>query len=202
MFTGIIEATGSIVSVHSQGDNKSFWINSPFSAQLRVDQSVSHDGVCLTVEEVRNGQHRVTAISETLKKTNLGSWQKDTIVNLERCLQLSGRIDGHLVQGHVDATATCTQITEANGSWQFRFSYPPEFSSMIIEKGSICVNGISLTVFNVTLSEFEVAIIPYTYDHTNINRLKNGSIVNLEFDMIGKYINRIMATHTQELSRH
>jgi riboflavin synthase len=192
MFTGIIEATGTITSVDSQGDNKIFWVRSPLSPDLRVDQSVSHDGVCLTIEEIRDDQHRVTAIAETLRKSNLGEWKPGAVVNLERSIQLNQRLDGHLVQGHVDATASCTKIVEAGGSWQFTFEYPAEFETSVIEKGSISLNGISLTVFNVTSSQFEVGIIPYTFSHTNIQLIRKGMWVNLEFDMIGKYINRIV----------
>jgi riboflavin synthase len=191
MFTGIIEDTGTITSIDSQGNNKSFWITSGISDALRVDQSVSHDGVCLTVEQIQGKQHRVTAVAETLTKSNLSTWQPGLLINLERSLQLNDRIDGHLVQGHVDTTARCVAVSEKDGSWQYRFSYPPSFNTLIIEKGSISINGISLTAFNVNSNEFEVAIIPYTYEHTNIRNVKKGSIVNLEFDLLGKYINRI-----------
>lgn len=192
MFTGIIEAIGVVTSINSQGDNKTFWVSSPLSNAFKVDQSVSHDGVCLTVEEVGEGQHRVTAISETLNKSNLGQWRLDTHVNLERSIQLNQRLDGHLVQGHVDATARCLKVVKLEGSWQFTFDFPPSFDTLLIEKGSVCINGISLTVFNLGSKTFDVGIIPYTFDHTNINQLKEGSVVNLEFDMVGKYINRIM----------
>ena len=191
MFTGIIEATGTVKSVHSQGDNKSFWIDSTLSASFHEDQSVTHDGVCLTIEEVRQGTHRVTAIAETLKKTNLDNWQTGTVVNLERSLQLNQRIDGHLVQGHVDTVARCTGVVENKGSWEFSFEIPRQFNSLVIEKGSIAINGTSLTVFNVGANEFSVAIIPYTYEHTNIRYLREGMFVNVEFDMLGKYVNRI-----------
>jgi len=193
MFTGIIEAIGFVTAINSQGDNKTFWISSPLSNEFKVDQSVSHDGVCLTVEEIKDGQHRVTAIAETLKKSNLGQWRLDTQINLERSIQLSQRLDGHLVQGHVDTTAHCLKVVHANGSWQFTFDFPPSFGTLLIEKGSISINGISLTVFNLNNKTFDVGIIPYTFNHTNINQLNEGSVVNLEFDMIGKYINRIMA---------
>ena len=193
MFTGIIEAIGSVTAINSQGDNKTFWISSPLSNEFKVDQSVSHDGVCLTVEETKNGQHRVTAIAETLRKSNLGQWRIGTQINLERSIQLSQRLDGHLVQGHVDTTAYCLKVAQANGSWQFTFDFPPSFSTLLIEKGSISINGISLTIFNLNNKTFDVGIIPYTFNHTNINQLTEGSVVNLEFDMVGKYINRIMA---------
>jgi riboflavin synthase len=190
MFTGIIETTGEITDSFSKGTNTTFWISSPVSDELKVDQSVSHNGVCLTVEEVVQGRHRVTAIAETLQKTNLGQWKPGHLVNMERCLPLNGRLDGHLVQGHVDATGTCLQKKPVDGSYEFRFGFPDQFASLVIEKGSICLNGISLTVFNVGRNEFTVAIIPYTFEHTNIKSIEPGSVVNLEFDLIGKYINR------------
>ena len=190
MFTGIIENTGVIKELQSNGTNKTFWITSPLSGELKIDQSLSHNGVCLTVEEIKNGMHRVTAIEETLLKTNLGAWQLGSIVNLERCMQLNGRLDGHIVQGHVDVTAECIAVIEKDGSWEYSFTFQEKFSALIIEKGSITLNGISLTLFNVGINSFSVAVIPYTYEHTNINRLKEGDGVNVEFDIIGKYINR------------
>lgn len=190
MFTGIIEATGRIQEVSTKGTNKTFWITSPLSHELKIDQSISHDGVCLTVEEVRDGAHRVTAIEETLEKTNLASWSAGQTVNLERCMIMNGRLDGHIVQGHVDATAVCVDRQDLDGSWEFRFSIPEQFAPLIIEKGSIAVNGTSLTIFNITRTEFTVAIIPYTYHHTSISQVQKNSIVNIEFDMIGKYIQR------------
>lgn len=188
MFTGIVENIGLVKEVIATGSNRSFWIESPVSSYLKTDQSVSHNGVCLTVEEVKEGCHRVTAIDETLQKTNLGHWLAGTLVNLERCLQLNDRLDGHLVQGHVDATGTCSKVKEKDGSWEFEISFPPKFSSLVIEKGSVCLNGISLTAFNVKKKKFTVAIIPYTYNNTNIKELKKGDTVNIEFDIIGKYI--------------
>lgn len=190
MFTGIIEHTGVVKSVISNGSNRSFWIESPVSHELKTDQSVSHSGVCLTVEEVADNQHRITAIDETLKKTNLGTWEEGSLVNLERCLVMNGRLDGHLVQGHVDATGTCTGKTIKDGSWEFEISFPRPFAELIIEKGSICLNGISLTAFAVKKKHFKVAIIPYTFEHTNLKTLEPGQTVNLEFDMIGKYLLR------------
>jgi riboflavin synthase len=190
MFTGIIETTGKIASVEQKGGNKIFWISSSIATELKVDQSVSHNGVCLTVEEVIDNQHRVTAIAETLNKTDLGAWQTGDLVNLERCLVFNGRLDGHLVQGHVDTTAFCTFRKEMGGSWQFGFEFPSSFAPYIIEKGSISLNGISLTVFNVTANSFEVGIIPYTFHHTNIQHIQPGRTVNLEFDVIGKYVKR------------
>lgn len=191
MFTGIIEALGSVENVFENGSNKTFWISSPLSTELKVDQSVAHNGVCLTVEEVKEGQHRVTAIDETLKKTNLHSWNIGTLINLERCLAMHGRLDGHIVQGHVDTTATCIELNALDGSWEYRFQFDRSFGALVIEKGSISVNGTSLTIFNVTDNAFTVAIIPYTYNHTNIQQVHPGSLVNIEFDMIGKYVNRI-----------
>jgi len=191
MFTGIIEATGTVTSVISQGNNKTFWIRSALSSHFKVDQSVSHDGVCLTVEEISDDSHRVTAIKETLEKSNLSNWSDGHMINLERSLQLNARIDGHLVQGHVDAVARCVAVVEQQGSWQYRFAFPENFKNLVIEKGSIAINGISLTLFNVGMNEFEVAIIPYTHDHTNIKEIKKGMSVNIEFDMLGKYVNRI-----------
>jgi riboflavin synthase len=191
MFTGIIETTGEITDSFSKGTNTTYWISSPISDELKVDQSVSHNGVCLTVEEVAQGRHRVTAIAETLLKTNLGHWKPGHLVNIERCLPLNGRLDGHLVQGHVDATGLCIGRAALQGSYEFSFNFPDQFASLIIEKGSICLNGISLTVFNVGRNEFTVAIIPYTFEHTNIKNIQPGDAVNLEFDLIGKYINRM-----------
>lgn len=191
MFTGIIESIGTIKEIITTGTNKSFWVSSPLANDLKIDQSLSHSGVCLTVEEINNGMHRVTAIKETLLKTNLSIWANNTVINLERCMQLNGRLDGHIVQGHVDCTATCIEVTATDGSWEYSFSFPAEFAAFIIEKGSVTVNGISLTCFNVTDDRFTVAIIPYTFEHTNINSLKKDDIVNIEWDMIGKYVNRI-----------
>jgi riboflavin synthase len=193
MFTGIIETTGTVKEVIINGSNRSFWVDSPISTSFRIDQSVSHNGVCLTVEEVGNGQHRVTAILETLEKTNLDQWIPGSLVNLEQCLRPDGRLDGHFVQGHVDTIGECVGRTEKNGSWEFEFSFPKKFANLVIEKGSISVNGISLTAFNVKKKNFTVAIIPYTFEHTNINMVMPGDTVNLEFDMIGKYIVRSLA---------
>lgn len=190
MFTGIIEATGIVKEVILNGSNFTFWIESFLSNELKVDQSVSHSGVCLTVEEIAGNTHRVTAIDETLQKTNLATWNKGTIVNIERCLKMDSRLDGHMVQGHVDATGICTKKEEKEGSWEFEVGFPKQFAELIIEKGSICINGISLTAFNVKKKHFTVAIIPYTFAHTNMQTLNEGDKVNLEFDVIGKYILR------------
>jgi riboflavin synthase len=192
MFTGIIESTGHVQSIISEGTNKTFWVRSPISSQLSIDQSVSHNGVCLTVEEIKDSMHRVTAIDETLNKTNLGSWETGSSINLERCMQMNGRLDGHIVQGHVDTTAVCTRVVEKDGSWEYSFETDKKFAGLMIEKGSIALNGISLTIFNVKDDGFSVAIIPYTYEHTNMQHLKVSDKVNIEFDMIGKYVSRLM----------
>lgn len=191
MFTGIIENTGIVKEITSFGTNKTFWISSPLSNELKIDQSLSHSGVCLTVEEICKDMHRVTAIEETLLKTNLKEWQSGTIVNLERCMPINGRLDGHIVQGHVDTTGECISVIEKKGSWEYSFRFPEKFNTLIIEKGSISLNGISLTLFNVGNNSFSVAIIPYTYEHTNIKTLKTGNLVNIEFDILGKYVQRM-----------
>ena len=198
MFTGIIECLGKVQSVTLQGTNRQYWIQSPLSAELQVDQSVSHDGVCLTVEAIENGQHRVTAIAETIAKTNLSTWEPGHIVNMERCMQMNGRLDGHIVQGHADCTAQCLSVTEKGGSWEYCFEFPAEFAALIIEKGSVAVNGTSLTCFAVTRNSFKVAIIPYTFEHTNIHQVQAGSSVNIEFDILGKYIQRKLSLDTPE----
>lgn len=190
MFTGIIETTGRVSRIFSTGTNTSFWIESSISAELKPDQSVSHNGVCLTVEEVNGNQHRVTAIAETLSKTNLSAWTEGSRINLERCLQLHDRLDGHIVQGHVDCIATCSQLRQKDGSWEFSFDFPKKFAALVIEKGSIAVDGISLTAFDVRKNRFKVAIIPYTFEHTNLSSLIPGHTVNIEFDLIGKYLLR------------
>jgi riboflavin synthase len=188
MFTGIIETTGLVKRIERKGSNYSFWIESVLLSSLKVDQSLSHNGVCLTIEELNDNLHKVTAIDETLAKTNLGQLEIGSIVNLERCMQLNGRLDGHMVQGHVDAIAICMALSEKDGSWEYSFEFDEKFAGLTIEKGSITLNGISLTIFNITKTRFTVAIIPYTYEHTNICTVKIGSVVNLEFDMIGKYV--------------
>jgi riboflavin synthase len=195
MFTGIIERIGNVKNIERQGTNISFWIESPLAPELKIDQSVSHNGVCLTVEAVRGNQHKVTAIEETLTKSNLGSLQIDSPVNLERCMTLNGRLDGHIVQGHVDTVAECLDVVEKEGSWELVFTIPGKFSALIIEKGSISLNGISLTIFDITLTTFKVAVIPYTYHHTNISAIKKGQAVNIEFDLIGKYVSRFKEVH-------
>ncbi len=193
MFTGIIETIGTLMAIESKGTNLSFWIKSSLFDSLKIDQSLSHNGVCLTVEELKENNHRVTAIAETLLKTNLSKLKVGDPINLERCMQMNGRIDGHIVQGHVDTIATCTSVVARDGSWEYHFQMAEEFSSLIIEKGSITVNGISLTLFDITRTSFTVAIIPYTFEHTNMHKLLKGDVVNIEFDMIGKYVNRIQS---------
>ena len=190
MFTGIIENTGIVKEVIVNGTNKTFWVTSPICNELKIDQSLSHSGVCLTVEEIKEGLHRVTAIEETILKTNAGHWQAGSVVNLERCMLLNGRLDGHIVQGHVDTVGECVEIVEKKGSWEFTIAFDEKFAALVIEKGSISLNGISLTIFNITNNSFTVAIIPYTYQHTTMHLLKIGNFVNIEFDIIGKYVNR------------
>lgn len=193
MFTGIIETVGEVTKIEKSGSNVSFWVKSEISSFLKPDQSVSHNGVCLTVEEVKGDQHKVTAIAETLKVSTLQSWNVESFINLERCMQMNGRLDGHIVQGHVDSIATCITFVEKNGSWEISFEIDPSYAQYLIEKGSISINGISLTIFNVTNESFTVAIIPYTYEHTSISVLKVSGKVNIEFDVIGKYVSRILS---------
>ncbi|UAY55184.1 riboflavin synthase [Arachidicoccus terrestris] len=191
MFTGIIETVAQVKKVQSADGNLAFWLESPIASELKVDQSVSHDGICLTVEAIEQNQYKVTAIEETIRKSNISQWQPGKMVNVERCMTLGGRLDGHIVQGHVDATGTCAAVTPQNGSYLYRFSFPKAFNHLIIEKGSIAVSGTSLTCFDVTDGQFSVAIIPYTYAHTSIRQVMEGDLVNLEFDVIGKYIARM-----------
>lgn len=188
MFTGIIETMGTILSVTEEGGNRTFRIQSTITHQLKVDQSVAHDGVCLTVTEIWEDAYAVTAIAETLRRTRLGKWASGDHVNLERCMTMNGRLDGHIVQGHVDTTAVCETVIEENGSWIFAFRYDPACGHITVPKGSICVNGVSLTVVDSSPGSFSVAIIPYTWEHTNFHALKSGMTVNLEFDIIGKYV--------------
>jgi riboflavin synthase len=192
MFTGIVEAAGIVEEVHSNAGNRDFMIRSAISAHLKVDQSVSHNGVCLTVTEIHDGAHRVTAVGETLRRSNLGDWKAGTIVNLERCLQSNGRFDGHVVQGHVDATGTIMAVNDQNGSWELQIAHKPQ-AGITVPKGSIAVNGVSLTVVDSAPGRFSVVIIPYTWEHTNLCELKPDDSVNLEFDILGKYVQRILA---------
>jgi riboflavin synthase len=191
MFTGIIENQGTIEAVSEHGSGKTFRISSSLTPELKIDQSISHNGACLTVEKLEGALYQVTAIHETLAKTNLGDWKQGDRVNLERCLQMNGRLDGHIVQGHVDTTATCISTKDLDGSWEFRFEFPKEFASLVIEKGSVSLNGISLTIYDVKENSFSVAIIPYTFENTNMHSIKKGDKVNIEFDVIGKYVQRI-----------
>jgi riboflavin synthase len=193
MFTGIIEAIGEIKDISVDGSNRIFYIKSDLSSELKIDESLSHNGICLTVEEINNDVYRVTAIEETLKKTNAGSWKINDLINLERAMKLNDRLDGHIVQGHVDGTGICISKKNKEGSIEFTFQFDQSFAPLIIEKGSICVNGVSLTAFDVTDANFTVAIIPYTFSHTNFNSLKENDAVNLEFDILGKYVARISA---------
>ncbi|WP_353717716.1 riboflavin synthase [Dyadobacter sp. 676] len=195
MFTGIVEAIAEVVNVEMEGTNRTFTFRTAIANEFKIDQSVSHNGVCLTVVAVDGNDYKVTAIEETLLKTNLGELTVGSKVNLERCMPANGRFDGHIVQGHVDQTATCTQVQERDGSWLFDFRYDASTGNITVEKGSICINGVSLTVFNSGENTFRVAIIPYTYNFTNFHSLKTGDSVNLEFDILGKYIKRILGSY-------
>jgi riboflavin synthase len=191
MFTGIIEDLGLITNLINDNDNLHLTIKSKITSELKIDQSVSHNGVCLTVVHIDNGVYTVTAIKETLNKTNIGTLKIGDLVNLERAMKLGERLDGHIVQGHVDQTAVCTHVSSQNGSWLFTFEYSFDKNNITIEKGSITVNGVSLTVVNSMKNEFSVAIIPYTYEHTSFKLIKLDSVVNLEFDVLGKYIQKL-----------
>ena len=192
MFTGIIEAVGELKKLKSEGTNITFTFNAPFTNELKVDQSLAHNGVCLTVIDIQGNDYSVTAIDETLQKTNIGKLQICNKVNLERCMSAIGRFDGHIVQGHVDETGIITNIIEQDGSWLYDFEYSADSQNITVEKGSICINGTSLTVFNSGTNTFRVAIIPYTYANTIFHTLKVGDVVNLEFDIVGKYIRKMM----------
>jgi riboflavin synthase len=192
MFTGIIETLGEVQNIVKEGTNIHFTVSSTICNELKIDQSVAHNGVCLTVVALNDDSHTVTAIEETLNKTSLGNLKIGSKVNLERCMQMNARLDGHIVQGHVDQTATCILVKELDGSWEYRFKYDSTLGNVTVEKGSICVNGISLTVVNSQQDEFSVFIIPYTHEHTNLHEVKVGDTVNLEFDIIGKYVARLM----------
>lgn len=195
MFTGIIENTAKLVSLEAKGSNVTFCFQCEITTELSIDQSVSHNGVCLTVDGIAEDKsyYTVTAIEETLKKTNLGNLQIGSLVNLERCMPANGRFDGHIVQGHVDQIGICESIEAKEGSWELTFSFDETKGNITVEKGSICINGTSLTVFNSTNNSFTVAIIPYTWEHTNIHKIEVGSSVNLEFDILGKYMQRILS---------
>ena len=202
MFTGIVETTGIIETMESEGTNLTFHISSAITSELKVDQSVSHNGVCLTVTSISGNCYTVTAVDETLKKTNLGQLAVGNRVNLERCMPANGRFDGHIVQGHVDQTGVCTRIQDMDGSWLFDFQYDlanvdSAESNVTVEKGSICINGVSLTVFNSRDDNFRVTIIPYTFEHTTFSDLREGDMVNLEFDIVGKYIKKMLAGYRE-----
>ena len=191
MFTGIIETLGQVASIKKESNNLSITIDSSFTNELKIDQSVAHNGICLTVVGISGSQYVVTAVQETIDKTTIGNWTKGDSVNLERGMKLGDRLDGHLVQGHIDQTAICTNIEDAGGSTYFTFKYDSSIGNLTIKKGSITVNGVSLTVVNSKEDEFSVAIIPYTIEHTNFQNLELGTKVNLEFDVIGKYVARL-----------
>ena len=193
MFTGIIEDLGKIKEISIERSNRIFFIKSDISSHLKVDESVSHNGICLTIEDIKKNIYRVTAIQETLEKTNACLWNPGDIINLERSMKMNGRLDGHIVQGHVDGTAVCTQRKDKEGSVEFSFEFDEIFAPLIIEKGSICINGVSLTAFNVSRNSFTVAIIPYTFSHTNFKNLIEDDVVNIEYDILGKYVARIMS---------
>jgi len=195
MFTGIIETLGIIKDLKKENDNLHITVSSSITHELKIDQSVAHNGVCLTVVAINNDEFTVTAIKETILKTNLSDWNVGDLINLERAMKLGDRLDGHIVQGHVDQTGTCKSIEEANGSWYFTFEYDKNLSNITIEKGSITVNGVSLTVVNSKANEFSVAIIPYTFEHTNFKNFKIGTKINLEFDVVGKYVARLHSLH-------
>ncbi|GAA4298080.1 riboflavin synthase [Nibribacter koreensis] len=193
MFTGIIEALGTVVAIRDEQSNRHFTLTCPFTQELKIDQSVAHNGVCLTVVNIEGANYTVTAIDETLSRTNLGDWKVGDVVNLERCLLAHSRFDGHIVQGHVDQIGECTEVVDQQGSWLFRFKYASQAAGNVtVEKGSICINGISLTVVESGEDFFSVAIIPYTFEHTNLGKVKTGDKVNLEFDIIGKYVARLL----------
>ena len=200
MFSGIVEETARVVSLEKDQDNLHITLECSFTDELRIDQSVSHNGVCLTVVKKEDGRYTVTAIRETLEKSNLGGLVVGDEVNLERSMRMDGRLDGHIVQGHVDQTAVCTSVEEADGSWYYTFEFVPLHDQpgyLVVEKGSVCVNGVSLTVVNARDTSFQVAIIPYTWQVTNFHNIQSGSVVNLEFDILGKYIARILAAQNR-----
>lgn len=192
MFTGIIETQSRVEAIQHENSNVHFTFSSAITPELKIDQSVAHNGVCLTVVAITGNNYVVTAINETLQRTNLGSLKVNDVVNLERCMPANGRFDGHVVQGHIDTTATCTSVTDLNGSWEYVFQYAENSKHITVEKGSITINGVSLTVVQSQSQQFSVCIIPYTYEHTNFKQLQIGSTVNLEFDIIGKYVARLL----------
>lgn len=192
MFSGIVESLGEVVRIRKEESNVHFTLRCSFTHELKIDQSVAHNGCCLTVVRIEGDEYTVTAIDETLQKTNLGNWKVGTLVNLERCIRLNDRLDGHIVQGHVDTTGTCTGREDLQGSWKFSIQFDAASGHITVPKGSICINGVSLTVVDSQPGEFSVHIIPYTFEHTNFQSLFKGDQVNLEFDIIGKYIAALM----------
>lgn len=199
MFSGIIERLGETIALRKEQSNLHITIRSGFTTELKIDQSIAHNGVCLTVVDIKNDEYTVTAIAETLQKTNLGYLKIGDRVNLERCMKLGDRLDGHIVQGHVDQTAVCKNVKETEGSWTFTFEYDASQNNITVEKGSVCVNGVSLTVVDSKINSFSVCIIPYTFEHTNFKEIRSGTVVNLEFDILGKYIGKLMANQLSEL---
>jgi len=198
MFTGIVEAVAIVADILPEGLNIHFVMESTLAGELRVNQSVAHNGVCLTVVEIIGNRYKVTAVAETLAKTTLGSWRKGYEINIERALKMGDRLDGHFVQGHVDTTATCKEKKAMDGSWLFRIRFPKKYAALVIEKGSVCINGVSLTAFNVEKDEFTVSVIPYTYTHTNFHAIDEGYTMNIEFDMLGKYLLRSEHLNSQK----
>jgi riboflavin synthase len=192
MFTGIIQSIGKVKKIVINGNNRTFTIKSELATDVDTDESVSHNGICLTIETVHKNHYTITAVQETLNKTNAKEWKTGDKINLERAMRFNDRLDGHIVQGHIDGIATCIEKKDKEGSVEFTFSFDESFASLIIEKGSICVNGVSLTAFNVSRNHFTVTIIPYTLSHTNLHNLEKGGIVNIEYDILGKYVQRIV----------
>lgn len=192
MFSGIIEELGEITAIQKEQSNLHITVRSPFTTELKIDQSIAHNGACLTVVAIKNETYTVTAIDETIQKTNIGLLNVGDKINLERCLRVGDRLDGHIVQGHIDQTAVCKKVEETNGSWTFNFQYDASQNNVTVEKGSVCVNGVSLTVVNSKDNSFSVCIIPFTFEHTNFKTIKPGSVVNIEFDILGKYISKLL----------
>lgn len=197
MFSGIIESTAILQTITQEGSNRHFHLLTPLAAELKIDQSVAHDGVCLTVTNCSAQTYTVTAVKETLEVTTLGHWQPGQSINLERSIQLSTRLDGHILQGHVDTVGQCMRIVDQNGSWDFYFRFPPQWAPYLVHKGSVAINGVSLTVIDPGTQDFHVTIIPYTFAHTNFQNLHVGSTVNLEFDILGKYFLRHLALNSR-----
>ncbi len=199
MFTGIIEATGVVKEIEQDGTNIHFTFESPISNELKIDQSLAHDGVCLTTVRIDGNTHTVTAVEETMKRSNMERLEVGSLVNLERAMKSDGRLDGHIVQGHVDATAKCVKIEVLEGSWYFTFQYQSSPEHLLVDKGSICINGVSMTVVSPTLEQFSIAVIPYTFEHTNFKTMQIDTVINLEFDVIGKYISKYLAVYGLEM---